>query len=105
MDVTQPCIKVQVHSKYIAEQSNPAENHYIFAYLVTIKNLSPKTVQLLSRRWLRWMSLETGASFLCAWPSAWPRFGLTRGRFFEGLPAPVQPLLANHDTFTFGTSR
>lgn len=52
MDVTQPCIKVQVHSKYIAEQSNPAENHYIFAYLVTIKNLSPKTVQLLSRRWL-----------------------------------------------------
>ncbi|KII77542.1 Co2+/Mg2+ efflux protein ApaG [Vibrio renipiscarius] len=52
MDVTQPCIKVQVHSKYIAEQSNPAKNHYIFAYLVTIKNLSPQTVQLVSRRWL-----------------------------------------------------
>ncbi|EGU34747.1 Co2+/Mg2+ efflux protein ApaG [Vibrio scophthalmi] len=52
MDVTQPCIKIQVHSKYIAEQSNPAENHYIFAYLVTIKNLSRQTVQLISRRWL-----------------------------------------------------
>ncbi|ANU37450.1 Co2+/Mg2+ efflux protein ApaG [Vibrio scophthalmi] len=52
MDITQPCIKIKVHSKYIAEQSNPAENHYIFAYLVTIKNLSRQTVQLISRRWL-----------------------------------------------------
>ncbi|EGU41717.1 ApaG [Vibrio ichthyoenteri ATCC 700023] len=52
MDVSQPCIKIQVHSKYIAEQSNPTENHYIFAYLVTIKNLSRQTVQLISRRWL-----------------------------------------------------
>ncbi|GAB2668842.1 Co2+/Mg2+ efflux protein ApaG [Vibrio panuliri] len=52
MDVLQPCIKVQVHSRYIAEQSDPAAKRYIFAYLVTIKNLSTETVQLISRRWL-----------------------------------------------------
>lgn len=47
-----PCIKVQVHTKYISEQSQPDENHYVFAYVITIKNLSNQTVQLISRRWL-----------------------------------------------------
>ncbi|EGA71987.1 CO2+/MG2+ efflux protein ApaG [Vibrio sinaloensis DSM 21326] len=47
-----PCIKVQVHSKYIPEQSQPDANRYLFAYMITIKNLSNQTVQLLSRRWL-----------------------------------------------------
>ncbi len=36
----------------MAEQSDPATKRYIFAYLITIKNLSTETVQLLSRRWL-----------------------------------------------------
>ncbi len=52
MDVSTPCIKVQVHSKYIAEQSTPEKFRYVFAYIITIKNLSPNVVQLLSRRWL-----------------------------------------------------
>ncbi len=52
MDISQPCIKVQVQSRYMAEQSDPATKRYIFAYLITIKNLSTETVQLLSRRWL-----------------------------------------------------
>jgi ApaG protein len=47
-----PCIKVQVHSKYIPEQSQPDSKRYIFAYIITIKNLSNQTVQLISRRWL-----------------------------------------------------
>ncbi|CAK4070959.1 Co2+/Mg2+ efflux protein ApaG [Vibrio sp. MarTm2] len=47
-----PCIKVQVHSKYIPEQSQPDANRYLFAYMITIKNLSNQTVQLQSRRWL-----------------------------------------------------
>ncbi len=47
-----PCIKVQVHSKYIPEQSLPDANRYLFAYMITIKNLSNQTVQLQSRRWL-----------------------------------------------------
>jgi len=52
MDISQPCIKIQVHSRYIAEQSDPDSNRYIFAYLITIKNLSTETVQLISRHWL-----------------------------------------------------
>ena len=52
MDISQPCIKVQVQSRYVAEQSEPAANRYIFAYLITIKNLSNEPVQLISRRWL-----------------------------------------------------
>ena len=31
--------------------------------------------------------------------------GLTGGRFFEGLPAPDQLPLANHDSFNSGSSR
>ncbi|WP_456296634.1 Co2+/Mg2+ efflux protein ApaG [Vibrio sp. AK197] len=52
MDSSTPCIKVQVHTKYIAEQSNPELKRYVFAYIITIKNLSSQTVQLISRRWL-----------------------------------------------------
>ncbi|NIY92211.1 Co2+/Mg2+ efflux protein ApaG [Vibrio diazotrophicus] len=52
MDVSAPCIKIQVHTKYIPEQSTPEQMRYVFAYLITIKNLSPETVQLISRRWL-----------------------------------------------------
>ncbi|MBD0788612.1 Co2+/Mg2+ efflux protein ApaG [Vibrio sp. Y2-5] len=52
MDVSAPCIKIQVHTKYIPEQSTPEQMRYVFAYLITIKNLSSETVQLISRRWL-----------------------------------------------------
>ncbi|CAH8207318.1 MULTISPECIES: Co2+/Mg2+ efflux protein ApaG [Vibrio] len=52
MDVSQPCIKIQVQTKYIAEQSSPELHRYIFAYLITITNLSKQQVQLMSRRWL-----------------------------------------------------
>lgn len=52
MDVTQPCIKCQVHVKYVEEQSQPESRRYVFAYIITIKNLSNQTVQLMSRRWL-----------------------------------------------------
>lgn len=52
MDASTPCVKVQVHTKYIAEQSNPELKRYVFAYIITIKNLSSQTVQLRSRRWL-----------------------------------------------------
>ncbi|MEZ8825587.1 Co2+/Mg2+ efflux protein ApaG [Vibrio amylolyticus] len=47
-----PEIQIQVQTKYVEEQSTPDDNHYIFAYLITIKNLSEDTVQLISRRWL-----------------------------------------------------
>ncbi|RJX70714.1 Co2+/Mg2+ efflux protein ApaG [Vibrio sinensis] len=49
---SKPCIKVQVHSKYIPDQSQPNANRYVFAYLVTVKNLSTQSVQLMSRNWI-----------------------------------------------------
>tara|TARA_B100001057_G_scaffold479470_1_gene551154 strand:- start:4 stop:381 length:378 start_codon:yes stop_codon:yes gene_type:complete len=49
---TTPCIKIQVHSKYIPDQSQPDAKRFVFAYIITIKNLSQQTVQLVSRRWL-----------------------------------------------------
>ncbi|GEA50484.1 protein ApaG [Vibrio inusitatus NBRC 102082] len=52
MDVSQPCIKCHVHTKYIEAQSEPDNDRYVFAYMITIKNLSPHSVQLLSRSWL-----------------------------------------------------
>ncbi|MDC0611800.1 Co2+/Mg2+ efflux protein ApaG [Vibrio sp.] len=52
MDASTPCIKIQVHTKYIPEQSTPDEKRYVFSYTITIKNLSREHVQLLSRRWL-----------------------------------------------------
>ncbi|MFC1237164.1 Co2+/Mg2+ efflux protein ApaG [Vibrio sp. F74] len=52
MDVIQPCIKCQVHAKYVEEQSQPEHKRYVFAYIISIKNLSNQTVQLIGRRWL-----------------------------------------------------
>ncbi|USD64954.1 Co2+/Mg2+ efflux protein ApaG [Vibrio sp. SCSIO 43136] len=52
MDDIQPCIKCQVHTKYVAEQSDPDKQRYVFAYIITIKNLSRQPVQLLTRHWL-----------------------------------------------------
>lgn len=52
MDVSLPCIKIQVQTRYVKEQSDPDYQRFVFAYLITIKNLSNQTVQLLSRRWL-----------------------------------------------------
>lgn len=52
MNASSPCIKVQVHSKYIEAQSEPDLGRYVFAYLITIKNLSGQPVQLMGRRWL-----------------------------------------------------
>ncbi|QMV15577.1 Co2+/Mg2+ efflux protein ApaG [Vibrio spartinae] len=52
MDISKPCIKVQVHTKYIPDQSLPEQERYIFAYVITVKNLSQETVQLIGRRWL-----------------------------------------------------
>ncbi len=52
MDVTQPSVICKVHTKYVEEQSQPDKNRYIFAYVITIKNLSNSKVQLMERRWL-----------------------------------------------------
>lgn len=44
-------IRISVETFYQNEYSRPKENKYIFAYRVTIENLSPHTIQLLRRYW------------------------------------------------------
>ena len=45
-------VPVEVETCYIAPQSDPTAQRYVFAYTITIRNLSSDTVQLLSRYWL-----------------------------------------------------
>ena len=46
--------KIQVVAlvKHLAEQSDEAENRYVFSYTITLTNNGSSTVQLLSRHWI-----------------------------------------------------
>lgn len=44
-------IRVSVEPFYVAEQSEPAQERWVFGYRVTIENQGAETVQLLSRYW------------------------------------------------------
>ncbi len=45
-------IRVTVRPVYLKDRSDPAAQHYVFAYFVRIENVGTVSVQLLSRRWL-----------------------------------------------------
>lgn len=45
-------IRVRVRSRYLAEQSEPGRNRFVFAYTVTITNEGTETAQLMSRHWI-----------------------------------------------------
>lgn len=45
-------IHIAVQVKYLAEQSDEAENRYVFAYTITVTNQGHGPVQLISRHWL-----------------------------------------------------
>jgi ApaG protein len=45
-------IVIEAVPYFIKEQSNPAENRYVFAYTITISNQGEKPAKLLSRQWL-----------------------------------------------------
>ncbi len=44
-------IEVRVIPLYLEDQSEPAEDHYVWAYRVAIENTGSETVQLRSRYW------------------------------------------------------
>ncbi|WP_257658608.1 Co2+/Mg2+ efflux protein ApaG [Parapedobacter lycopersici] len=44
-------VKVSVETVYQPEYSNPENQHYMFAYKITIENLGDYSVQLLRRHW------------------------------------------------------
>ncbi|MFC5284284.1 Co2+/Mg2+ efflux protein ApaG [Pedobacter alpinus] len=45
-------VKVSVETTYQPEYSNPANEHFMFAYKIQIENLSEYSVQLLRRHWV-----------------------------------------------------
>jgi ApaG protein len=45
-------VRVTIRPFYLADQSDPTEGRYVWAYKVQIENLSPATVQLLKRSWI-----------------------------------------------------
>jgi ApaG protein len=45
-------IDVEVLPAYIAEQSDPEHQHYVFSYTVTIRNNGSMPAKLLTRHWI-----------------------------------------------------
>lgn len=51
-DTNKYCIKVEPSPQYLAEQSDPENNRYLFAYTMTIVNVGDVPAQLVSRHWI-----------------------------------------------------
>jgi ApaG protein len=51
-DTTTRGIRVQVESRYLADQSSPRDGQYLFAYHIRISNEGSIRAQLVSRRWI-----------------------------------------------------
>jgi ApaG protein len=45
-------IAVAAKSVYLADQSDPSRNQYVFAYTITITNVGAVPAQLISRHWI-----------------------------------------------------
>lgn len=45
-------IQVAVETAYLEQRSDPIRDRYAFAYRITIRNGSTRTVQLLNRHWV-----------------------------------------------------
>lgn len=52
MDKKNYKVRIQVATQYVDDQSEPEINRYVFAYTITIENLSEVPAQLLSRHWV-----------------------------------------------------
>ena len=45
-------VDIQSQVNYVPEQSDEANNRYVFSYTITITNLGNESVKLLSRHWI-----------------------------------------------------
>lgn len=43
---------IQVETRFVPQQSRPADNRFVFAYTITLRNTGQMPAQLLSRRWV-----------------------------------------------------
>ncbi|MBI3147648.1 MAG: Co2+/Mg2+ efflux protein ApaG [Betaproteobacteria bacterium] len=51
-DSTKYQITVRTRTRYLEEQSRPEQDHYVFAYTITITNDGSVPAQLISRHWI-----------------------------------------------------
>ncbi|MDM7856795.1 Co2+/Mg2+ efflux protein ApaG [Thiopseudomonas acetoxidans] len=52
MSIVPPKVDVSVTTRFLAEQSQPEENRFVFAYDIVVHNQSDIPVQLLTRHWI-----------------------------------------------------
>jgi ApaG protein len=45
-------VEISVTTRYLEQQSRPADQHFAFAYHITISNRGDNTVKLLTRHWI-----------------------------------------------------
>lgn len=45
-------IDIHVNTAYLADQSDPSSDRYVFAYTITIANTGTVAAQLISRHWI-----------------------------------------------------
>ena len=45
-------IRVDVETAYVAAQSDPAQNRFVFSYTITIRNQGEVPAKLLTRHWI-----------------------------------------------------
>ena len=45
-------VEIEVDARYVAEQSKPEANRYVFAYAITLRNLGVMPVRLQTRHWV-----------------------------------------------------
>jgi ApaG protein len=45
-------ISINVNTAYLADQSDPSSDRYVFAYTITITNTGTVAAQLISRHWV-----------------------------------------------------
>jgi ApaG protein len=52
MDSPRHRIGIEVATVYLADQSEPRERRFVFAYTITIRNEGPVPAQLMTRHWI-----------------------------------------------------
>ncbi len=76
-------VKISVETIYQSEHSNPANEHFMFAYRIEVANISAHTLQLMRRKWFIFDSN-----------------GTVREVEGEGVVG-VQPIIATGETYSY----
>ncbi len=51
-EIHQHGVVIETQVNYLPEQSDEAENRFVFSYTISITNLGPSTAKLISRHWI-----------------------------------------------------